>query len=116
MSSIRCLIRACLSFALATAAGCAPSPSIDYRVTVRPSRTPEVIVEAEVRDAPRNGLTFQAHTEQEVMRLAGVEAFDGRGVPIPREVRYRPIVARGKRVAVPFVTIPGPVPDRMDSF
>lgn len=94
---------------IAATAGCAPSPSASYRVTLQPSASTQVVVELEVRGAPRDGLTLAAHADQQAMGLSHMEVVNQKGVAVHCDVSHRTIVTKGKSVDVPLVSIPGPL-------
>lgn len=104
--------RACFGLAviLAPLNGCLWTPTASYRVTVQPG-SPTVAVTLELRHPPRNGVTLRAFADQAAIGLSGVVATDGGGRPVPSELHLRTIEAKGKRVQIPSVSLPPPLPD-----
>jgi len=105
-----CTAGAVLLIGLLGSISCGVVPRLDYRLSIDPATDPRIHVQIRIPRVPREGMTLTAHAEQEVMGLSDVRVASPRA-PVRFRLDHRGVLAHGKQVGVPYVTIAGPAED-----
>jgi predicted metalloprotease with PDZ domain len=94
----------------ALAAGCARSPTLEFRVSVPEGRADRLAVTLLLRDVPRDGLTLRGHAAKEALRVSDLEAAGPDGAALPVEADLETVTLNSRSIDLPRFRLRGPLP------